>query len=237
MPDECGRARDQRPRHRRFRICGAPVAITVAKRDIGVMTDLAVLSTTPPKKRGQGRPVSGENDVGRERLLAAAEKLLRTMPPARVTISRIAQEANADPALVRYYFGNRAALLVEVVDRVTAHPHRDVRQKDDPVGALADNIARTVQLVRRAPFLHRLINDELEQEGTEDSRARVRAMNLDLVDFYRTLLEADGGRELVEMEPLFLYVAILGASDFFLVCRTAGSRTCAARDRYGQTNC
>lgn len=170
---------------------------------------------TIPKKRGQGRPVSGENDVGRERLLIATEKLLRTMPPARVTISRIAREANADPALIRYYFGNRAALLVAVVDRVTAHPQRSTQRIVDPPAALADHIARTVQLVRRAPFLHRLINDELEQAGTEDSRARVRAMNLDLVEYYRALLEADGGQELVGTDPLFLYIAVLGVSDFY----------------------
>ena len=60
-----------------------------------------------------------------------------------------------------------------------------------------------------------MINDELEQAGTEESRARVRSMNLDLVDFYRSLLEADGGRELIETEPFFLYVTVLGVSDFF----------------------
>ena len=72
-----------------------------------------------------------------------------------------------------------------------------------------------MQLVRRAPFLHRLINDELNDVGTEESRARVRGMNLDLVAYYRDMLSADGGRELVEADPLFLYVAVLGVSDFF----------------------
>lgn len=179
------------------------------------MNDATLLAEPPTTKRGQGRPVAGTNDVGRERLLAATEKLLRTLPPARVTISRIAREAQVDPALVRYYFGNRAALLVAVVDRVTAHPQRNTQPKDQPVVALADHIARTVQLVRRAPFLHRLINDELNDVGTEETRARVRGMNLDLVDYYRTMLRADGGRELVETDPMFLYIAVLGVSDFF----------------------
>lgn len=159
--------------------------------------------------------MSGENDVGRERLLIATEKLLRTLPPARVTISRIAQEANADPALIRYYFGNRAALLVAVVDRVTAHPRRSAQQIGDPLAALTSHIAQTVQLIRRAPFMHRLINDELNEVGTEETRARVREMNLDLVDYYRQLLRTDGGREFVNANPLFLYVTILGVSDFF----------------------
>ena len=179
---------------------------------------MSISKTTPnarAKKRGQGRPVSGENDVGRERLLTATEKLLRSLPPARVTISRIAQEAGVDPALIRYYFGNRAALLVAVVDRVTAHPNRNTNIGSDPALALREHIARTVQLVRRAPYLHRLINDELADSGTEETQSRLRAMNLDLVAFYRSLLQADGGEQLNQANPLFLYVAILGASDFF----------------------
>ena len=192
---------------------------TVANRDRRLDTDtMKKDSNVPksgPKKRGQGRPVSGENNVGRERLLVAAEKLLQTMPPARVTISRVAEEANADPALVRYYFGNRAALLVEVVDRVTTHAQRGMQMKDDPTEALAGHIMRTVQLVRRAPFLHHLIIDELAESGTEESRARVTAMNRDLVNFYREVMRADGGSQLIEADPLFLYVAVLGASDFF----------------------
>ena len=192
---------------------------TVANRDR--KSDMARMSRDSdvvgfaPKKRGQGRPVSGENDVGRDRLLIAAEKLLRTMPPARVTISRIAQEANADPALVRYYFGNRAALLVEVIDRVTSHAQRGALLNDDPAAALSVHIARTVQLVRRAPFLHRLIQDELADVGTEESRARVTAMNRDLVDYYRDVLRTDGGDQFVDTDPLFLYITVLGAADFF----------------------
>lgn len=179
------------------------------------MTNIAAPAQADPEKRRKGRPVSGKNDVGRERLLAAAEKLLRVLPPARVTISSIAQEANADPALVRYYFGNRAALLVAVVDRVTAHAQRSESMNGDPATVLGDHIARTVQLVRRAPFLHRLIIDELAQAGTDESRARVRAMNLDLVAYYRELLRIDGGRTLEAINPLFLYIVLLGASDFF----------------------
>jgi TetR/AcrR family transcriptional regulator len=116
---------------------------------------------------------------------------------------------------VRYYFGNRAALLVEVVDRVTAHATHSARRKDEPILALAEHIGKTVQFVRSAPFMHRLMIDELAQAGTEESRARVRDMNLDLVAFYREMLRADGGRELVATDPLLLFLAVLGASDFF----------------------
>ena len=165
-------------------------------------------------KRGQGRPVVGENDVGRERLLVATEKLLRELPPARVTIARIAQEAAADPALVRYYFGNRAALLLAVVERVTRNAQHLDKLITSPNVALADHIRLTLKFTRSAPFMHRLVIEELASEGTDESRARVRAMNLDLVAFYRRVLEADAGETMQDVDPLFLHLMVLGTSDF-----------------------
>ena len=78
------------------------------------MTAVVASKDVVSPKRAKGRPVTGENDVGRERLITAAQTLLKTLPPARVTISRIAQEAGVDPALVRYYFGDRTRLLMAV---------------------------------------------------------------------------------------------------------------------------
>jgi TetR/AcrR family transcriptional regulator len=180
-----------------------------------MMVKSTARSKNVSRKRGQGRPVSGKNDVGRERLLAATEKLLRIMPPARVSMLRVAKEAKVDPALVRYYFGNRAALMVAVVDRVTAHGPHGAKPKGKPLVALADHICKTVQFVHSTTFMHRLMIDELAQAGTDESRARVREMNLGLVEFYRELLRSDGGQELVAADPLFLFLAVLGASDFF----------------------
>ena len=176
---------------------------------------LAKQKPKPTKdKRGQGRPVVGENDVGRERLLAATEKLLRELPPARVTITRIAQEAKADPALVRYYFGNRSALLLAVVDRVTRNAQHLDRLVAAPDVALADHIRLTLKFTRSAPFMHRLMIEELATEGTDESRTRVRAMNLDLVAFYRRVLDVDAGKTMQSVNPLFLHLLVLGTSDF-----------------------
>ena len=171
-------------------------------------------ATVPPAKRRKGRPAPGESDGGRELLLVAAEKLLHVLPPARVTIPRIAREAGVDPSLVYYYFGSRAALLMAVVDRVTKHPLRMIERTGDPVDVLVDHIGRTVQLARRAPFLNRLMIDELAQIESADATAHLREMTQDLVDFYRELLDADGGQRLVEVDPFNLFVAVLGASDF-----------------------
>ena len=168
-----------------------------------------------PIKRTKGRPVSGDNDVGRDRLVAAAEALLKILPPARVTISRIAQEAGVDPALVRYYFGDRTKLLMAVADRVTAKASHTGPRALAPQAALIEHIRKTLAFVRSAPFMHRLMIEELTDTGTEDTKAHVRQMNFDLVSFYRELLQADGGETLRSVDPLFLHLVILGTSDFF----------------------
>lgn len=169
-----------------------------------------------PAKRSKGRPAAGDNDVGRDRILAAAEALLKTLPPARVTMSRIAEEAGVDPALVRYYFGDRTRLLMAVANRVTANTSHAGARTLEPQAALIEHIRKTLALVRSAPFMHRLMVEELNASGTEETRGRTRAMNADLVEFYRELLDADGGQTLRPVDPLFLHLIILGASDFFV---------------------
>lgn len=176
----------------------------------------AAPAARPPAKRSKGRPVTGDNDVGRDRILAAAEALLKTLPPARVTMSRIAEEAGVDPALVRYYFGDRTRLLMAVANRVTVNTSHAGARTLEPQAALIEHIRRTLALVRSAPFMHRLMVEELNASGTEETRGRTRDMNADLVEFYRELLDADGGQTLRPVDPLFLHLIILGASDFFV---------------------
>jgi TetR/AcrR family transcriptional regulator len=179
------------------------------------MTPVKATTKQTKEKRGQGRPFVGENDVGKEHLISATQKLLREMPPARVTIARIAQEASVDPALVRYYFGNRTALLLAVVERITKNAQHSANLSVAPAQALAEHIRRTLRFTRSAPFMHRLMIEELADEGDDDSRARVRVMNLELVAFYRRVLETDAGETMKGVDPLFLHLMVLGTSDFF----------------------
>ena len=64
--------------------------------------------------RRKGRPMASARGVGKDVLIEATRALLQELPPAQVTSTAIARKAGADPALVRYYFGNRENLLFEV---------------------------------------------------------------------------------------------------------------------------
>lgn len=79
---------------------------------------------TKPERRGKGRPTAAASGVGRDMLIQAARDLLQELPPAQVTSTAIAKRAGSDPALVRYYFGNRENLLFEVAKQIGEEANR-----------------------------------------------------------------------------------------------------------------
>lgn len=168
----------------------------------------------PKKKRGQGRPVAGEASVGREALIDAALRLLHDLPPSKVTISSIAREAGADPALIRYYFGNRTRLFLAVSDRLTARLPEGA-ESDDPVEALTEHIASTARFIGSTRYMQRLMIDELLEAEDAEVSEQMRQRNLAGLAYYRKLLAGDGGRELIDANPMFLHLMILAMFDFF----------------------
>ena len=122
------------------------------------------------KKRGQGRP--SDNAVGREAVLAKAIELLQEMPPARVTISLIAREAGVDPALIRYYFGDRAKLLLAVVERLISQAPPELLQSTEPQSELEGRIRHAARFTRSTKNVHRLMVDEVADARSAEARTR-----------------------------------------------------------------
>lgn len=166
------------------------------------------------KKRGQGRP--SDNAVGREGVLNKTIELVQDLPPARVTISLIAREAGVDPALIRYYFGDRETLLLAVVDKMLADVPPDVDGDAEPVNVLEARIRNTARFTRSTKHVHRLMVDELADAKSADVRRQQGEMNMRAVNAFARLLARDGGAELREVNPLFLHVALVGLFDFFV---------------------
>jgi len=160
--------------------------------------------------------VAAGNGVGREALIAAARKLLQELPPAQVTIAAIGREAGADPALIRYYFGNREALLFEVARQIT-EPSGNIAIPPD--GDVADQleafIHRTFRFTRSAKYMQRLMTEELGAAKSPEIQRKVSEFQHTPVEFYEALKARDGGSKLNDYDPLFLHLAVIGISDFF----------------------
>lgn len=167
-------------------------------------------------KRNPGRPYSAEATDAREAILQAASRLLRDKLPTQVTNSMIAREAGADPALIRYYFGDRSSLLMAVVEELM----KSTRQPSPATPMDAEAFVKwrvegTLRFARTARSMQRLMVDELAEAGSPEVREAIRARNKGLVDRYAAILKEQIGDEIVDVDPMFLHVAILGVCEFF----------------------
>lgn len=174
------------------------------------------MMTTRKTRRGKGRPNAGERGVGREALIAAARKLLQELPPAQVTIAAVGREAGADPALVRYYFGNREALLFEVAQQI-AEPEDQAGPDAEltPARQLEELIHRTFRFTRSAKYMQRLMAEELSSAKSPEIQQKLREWQHSPVKAYQQIMERDGGAVLNPFDALFLHLAVVGISDFF----------------------
>jgi AcrR family transcriptional regulator len=173
-------------------------------------------SAAKPATRRKGRPTASAEGVGRDALIDAARALLQELPPAQVTSTAIARKANADPALVRYYFGNRENLLFEVAKQIGEEANRPL-----PPGRPAQ--AARGHDPRHVPFhalgqAHAAPDDRgtrfrlVARGAREDARVEPETP----VANYARILEFDEKGELREFDPFFMYLAVVGISDFFV---------------------
>jgi AcrR family transcriptional regulator len=168
------------------------------------------------RKRSPGRPRSKEGGVGRDGIIEAARKLMDRFPPHQVTNVRIAREAGVDPALVRYYFGNREELLLAVIEHILAgfaasHPYADL----PPEQHLSQHLENMLEFSCRVRSMQRLMIDECAEAKSAVVRNRVRDMNAEVVGHYAKLLQLDDASAAASPEPLFMHVAIIGMCEFF----------------------
>ncbi|MBB5731666.1 AcrR family transcriptional regulator [Altererythrobacter atlanticus] len=170
-------------------------------------------------KRGKGRPNADKNGVGRDALIKAAIELLQELPPSQVTASAIARRAGGDPALVRYYFGNRERLLLEVAQQIGRGNALESPTEGEPEDLLAEFIHATFRFTRSAHNMQRLMIEELDCTQSPELRESVRDWNRGPVDFYQQVKRLDTEDRLTDYDPLFLHLAVVGISDFFVTGR------------------
>jgi AcrR family transcriptional regulator len=178
--------------------------------------------------------------VGREGIIASARKLLETLPSNRVTIVMIARKAGVDPAMVRYYFGSRAELLLAVVENILA---TWIASRPPPKGGPAEQLGMwirgMVDFARTVRSMQRLMIDECAESKSPAVRKRVSELNAAAIAGYARLLDPHESEPLEPADPLLLYIAIIGMAEFFATAQPmilpllpAGTRPGDLAERY-----
>lgn len=198
-------------------------------------------TSEPAKPRKRGRPgSSGDQNVGREGLVAATRRLLMVLPPSKVTTAAIAREAGVDPALIRYHFDDRQHLLLAVVEAMLADTRPTAPKLDaKPAERLAGRARAAMQLARSAHSMQRLMVEELASAKSPEIRARISAMNAGAISNFAGLFAQENPDPLVDADPLFVFMALIGLAEIFVTAEPlirplvpAGTDFSELTDRY-----
>jgi TetR/AcrR family transcriptional regulator len=168
--------------------------------------------------RPQGRPSDSQDVVGREALIRAARALLARLPPAKVTRAAVAREAGVDPSLIRYYFKDRASLLLAVLEQIVRG--RSVLTALDDYETAADALRAYVRgffaFHTENPFFHRLLIEEIAQSESPAAREAFHRLDHMAIDGLTEILaRGSSDKTLIPADPALLHIAIIGMCEFF----------------------
>jgi AcrR family transcriptional regulator len=172
--------------------------------------------------RSRGRPRrAGSLGVGAEAIIESVCKLLRKHEPREVTLALVARRIGADRSLIRYYFRNRATLLLAVSRHLFDKMLQSMRasralRSDDADSRLRETVRALLRFHFEYPFFHRLVTEETSRSPDADAREFFRSFVDIGMRFHRTV--AKQGAEEGQFRPYdaeFLYLAVVGMCEFF----------------------
>lgn len=172
-------------------------------------------------RRRAGRPQNASQSVGREALIEATIALLRTTPPAKVTLREVARRTGADPALVRYYFGDKSGLLVTAASHLVADyyagttPRIQVRKSVRE--RLRQRVTDILQVLTDNPYLHQIMVEQVVHWHREAGKKMLTDVTEQAYGISRTLVdEGVAAGEMRRVDPRFLHIAIIGLCEAFV---------------------
>lgn len=176
-------------------------------------------------RRSKGRPKRDDHKVGAEALILRTCDLLRTTPPHKITIAAVARHAGVNPALIRYYFGDRSSLMIAVARHLlneTATMREAITTPESAERAIRRMVRSLIDLHREYPSFRELFFDDimnmpsaaarrLFSETIEDGVDRARAM----LTLLRDQKPGRGGKT-ADIEPALLHLALIGMGELYV---------------------
>ena len=170
-------------------------------------------------------------EKNRERILGAALAEFSRHGLGGARVDRIAARAGANKRMLYYYFGNKDALFLAVLEASYAQIRSAERALDlehlEPRAALERLVEFTWDYFLAHPEFMTLLNSENLHKGRHVARSRrVRELHSPLVELLRRILKRGEQRGLFRrgVDPVQLYISIAGEGYFYLSNRYTLSR-------------
>jgi AcrR family transcriptional regulator len=173
-----------------------------------------------PKKRSVGRP-TGESQDLRARLLDVAVACFARHGIGSTTLREIAREAGVNPALVHYYFGDKAQLLQAVVAERLMPAFNEVREAvmqagDDIAAVIAGFVRGMCTTIERHPWLPPLWVREVLCEGGALREVLLNSSMPQMPQMLAARFAAaqEAGRLSPDLDPRLLVTSLIGLTLF-----------------------
>jgi AcrR family transcriptional regulator len=183
----------------------------------------------------------------REVLLETASAIMREGDVVDISLSELSLRSGLNSALVKYYFGNKAGLLMALLDRdwqaiVTSVDALVAKDGWDPEAKLRRHISKVVDTFYIVPYLNRLTMRMVRDSDEKEARRIADSYLSPMYRAYEQLI-GDGVAAGVfrPVDPQLFYFTVTGAVDRFFSARLVlkhcfgqDTLTDELRDRYRQ---
>jgi AcrR family transcriptional regulator len=187
----------------------------------------------PGKPIGPERPRAAPDAIpaglnappgARAQLLDTASDIMRMGDQVDISLSELSLRSGLNSALVKYYFGNKAGLLLALLERewaeIVASVDALLAKDIDPETKLRIHMARVVDNFFRTPYVHRLLMRMIRESKPAVAQRLADSYLKPLLGAYERLI-ADGVAAGVfrNVDPQLFYFTVIGAADRFFSAR------------------
>ncbi len=186
-----------------------------------------------------------DSQGARDKLLATTSAIMREGDVVDISLSELSLRSGLNSALVKYYFGNKAGLLMALLDRdwqaiVTSVDALVAKDGWDPEAKLRRHISKVVDTFYAVPYLNRLTMRMVREGSATDAKRIADSYLSPMYRAYEQLI-GDGVKAgaFRPVDPQLFYFTVTGAVDRFFSarlvlqhCFDTDTLTEGLRDRY-----
>ena len=174
----------------------------------------------------------------REQLLATACAIMRETDTVDISLAQLSRKSGLNSALVKYYFGNKAGLMLALLERdmqaIVGSVDALVAKEFDPETKLRRHLSAVVDTFYEVPYIQRLLMRIIrESEPHEAQRIASTYLSPIYAAYDRLIGEGVAAGVFRPVDPQLFYFTATGAVDRFFSARLF-LRYCFGEDGFSE---